>query len=98
MATTDLNFTQDESGSYKASFVSQGKCVVELERVKRGTVSVYANIEGMPPCQVATVDPAWQPSAAIEVDIMSGLTVTIVSGSEVLSAKMATYDGNILNE
>lgn len=89
MATTDLSFKQ-EGGSYKAAFTSQGEAVVQVQRKGVGELRVLAALEGMSPSTVFPfADSAnGRENIIFRLDIPSGVSVEIVSGTEVVSAKM----------
>lgn len=47
MAKTDtLEFNKEKQG-YSCEFTSVGKCVIQIDREKSGTLSIYAKLEGM---------------------------------------------------
>lgn len=92
MATTDLVFARQDNGSYKAAFTSQGESVVQVQRKRVGELRVTAALEGMSP---STVFPfadsaSGRENIVFRLDIPSGMSVEIVSGTEVVSAKMMT--------
>lgn len=87
MATTTLNFIEKD-GTWQASYISSGLCVVELEREEGGVVSVLANIQGMRAVPVGQYQNGYGADAIISVNVPSGIEVTIKSGSEVKNAKM----------
>ncbi|WP_307759275.1 hypothetical protein [uncultured Mediterranea sp.] len=95
MANQKLNFTQ-EGSKYKASFVSAGTTVVQLEREYKaenniGQLTVYAYIDGMNPVPVRN----WTSYEAsrnmiFQIDIPSGVTIEIVSLCSVINANIIT--------
>lgn len=97
MANQKLNFTQ-EGSKYKASFVSAGTTVVQLEREYKaenniGQLTVYAYIDGMNPVPVRN----WTSYEAsrnmiFQIDIPAGVTVEIVSLCRVINANIITED------
>ena len=47
MAKTDvLKFSKEKQG-YSCEFISVGKCAIQIDREKNGTLIIYAKIEGM---------------------------------------------------
>lgn len=88
MATT-LNF-EEQGGGWQAKFISEGACVVEMERSEQGTVAISANIQGMRPIPVPIVNLAnpYDSSAMFIIDIPKGLEITIKSTSKVTKAMM----------
>lgn len=95
MAKTSLNFNK-EGNIYKATFVSSGNSVVQIKRLSNsqgqlGYLQVYANIDGMDPILLAS----WNRFSSSEnlmfqVDIMAGVTITLISEYEVESANVLT--------
>ena len=46
MAKTDvLKFSKEKQG-YSCEFISVGKCAIQIDREKNGTLIIYAKIEG----------------------------------------------------
>lgn len=89
MATTN-NLTFTKSGeAYKASFVSGGLCTVQMKRKKMGGLTVSANISGMDAVPVIS-DARFSADAIFNVDVPSGLQVTVTSATEVTEAKIYT--------
>lgn len=41
-----LEFSKEKQG-YSCEFTSVGKCVIQIDREKHGTLSLYAKLEGM---------------------------------------------------
>lgn len=88
MAST-ATLTFDKVGdSWVAAFVSQGACVIELERSTNGLVSVGANLSGMATVPVAQFSNPYKADTIFEVDVPEGVEVTIKSMTEVTNAKM----------
>lgn len=87
--TTSLTFGK-KGDSYVATFSSQGPCVIEMERDKQSLVSVSANLEGMPPIPIGNFQNPYMPSLIFELDLPSGIAVTVKSSTEVRNAKMLT--------
>lgn len=84
--TTELVFTKNKKG-WQASFVSEGDCVVEVERTGQGMLQVHANLEGMKQVLVAELGPNNE-NMIFEVAVPEGVEVTITSRAEVISAKL----------
>lgn len=90
MAKQSLQFTKD-GNKYKASFVSLGTTVVQLEREYKaenniGQLTVFAYIDGMKPVPVRN----WTSYEAsrnmiFQIDIPSGVTIEIVSLCNVIN-------------
>lgn len=57
--------------------------VIQVVQKTRGIVSVSANIPGMPPSVVAVYDNPYGNSVIFQLDLPSGVEVTIKSGTEV---------------
>lgn len=89
MATTNITFSK-VGDIYEATFVSQGPCVIQLDRDKKSPVSVSANISGMQKVPIANFSNAYMEDVIFELDLTVGLEVTIKSQTEVKSAKMLT--------
>lgn len=85
--TTTLTFEQ-VNGEWVYKFVSQGACVIELERDNASLVTVKANVEGMESVPVASFQNAYVTNAIFEIDLPEGIEVTVTSQTEVKSAKM----------
>lgn len=89
MAITDLTFSK-VGDIYAATIVSQGPCVIQLDRDKNSPVSVSANISGMQQVPIANFNNAYMEDVIFELDLAVGLEATIRSQTEVKSAKMLT--------
>ena len=92
MATTDLTFLRQADGSCTASFVSEGKAVVQMMRKGLGMVSVLANIPGMEPCVVDTFHNPYNLGIVFGVDLPVGIEVTIRCDSEIAEAQIMTEE------
>lgn len=90
MATKNLEFTKNADGDYIATFTSEGASVVELERSKQGVVMVYAAIPGMTPIYIGGYMSPHSASQMIDINVLHGLEIKIVSKSEVSDAKVMT--------
>lgn len=84
---TTLTFIKSDDG-YIANFTSTGLCVIEMERDKSSLISVRANIEGMESVPMAVFKNEYSANAIFEVNVPSGIEVTIKSATEVANAKM----------
>lgn len=89
MAMTELNFKKDANDRFwETSFVSTGeRMAIELNRKKEGWCAIYGNIEGMSREMLHSFSTTAHRNLLFEVDVPSGVTVTIVSLSEVTMAK-----------
>lgn len=65
------------------------KGVVQLDLVRRGTVSVLANLPGMEPCVIDVAENPWGNGVIIEVDVPEGVMVRLRSGVEVVKGVWA---------
>lgn len=91
MATTDLTFEQQKNKEYKATYISTGSTVLQMEREAPGRIAVQASIEGMDPIDIVHKPFSQQQKDIImNIDVPSGISVDIVSGTKVLSAKVLT--------
>lgn len=82
-----LTFEQQED-KYVATFVSEGDCVIELEREDLGRVSVYANIPEMEPVLVKDFPNPYTPNVIFCLRVVAGLDITIHSATEVSNANI----------
>lgn len=89
MEITDLQFNKTSTGRWEASFVSSGAVTIQIKRVKYGSMNIYANIDGMER-SLQRGDGYYNEgsNSLFRVDVPAGLTVTIESLIEVLSAKL----------
>lgn len=89
MATTNLQFSKTSAGRWEASFVSSGAVTIQVKRVKFGSMNIYANLDGMERSYIGGYGHYNEGSNSLfRVDVPAGLTVTIESLIEVLSAKL----------
>lgn len=89
MAATSLEFSKNATNRYEASFVSEGAVVIQVERAGNGYINVYANLDGMSKTYIGGYGLYNGGSNLIfSVDVPAGVTVTIESLTEVVSAKM----------
>lgn len=98
MATTDLSFSRNPAGRYEASFVSEGPTVIQMERTEKGSISIYANLEGMEKKYIGgygNYEKGDYKNMVFMVDTLPGMTVTVESSSEVVSAKMSSGSESI---
>lgn len=88
MATKTLTFTDTATGS-RASFVSEGTSVIQIKRKTRGNrITVYAGAEGMDECYVGEMRFPFDDRQIFCLEIMKGLTVTVVSDSFIEKATL----------
>jgi hypothetical protein len=89
MAATDLQFSKNSENRYEAQFVSEGAVTIQMERSGSGYINVYANLDGMDKKFIGGYGSYNGGSNEVfTVDVPSGITVTIESLQEVVSAKM----------
>lgn len=89
MATNTLTFTKNALGRYESKFVATGeKVVVQIEKEKADSFTVYANIPGMTPVPVLPAGTLVSRNVIFELDLASGLEVTIECMSEVTDGKI----------
>lgn len=89
MEITDLQFSKTSTGRWEASFVSSGAVTIQIKRVKYGSMNIYANLDGMErSLQRGSGHYNEGSNSLFMVDVPAGLTVTIESLIEVLSAKI----------
>ena len=93
MAKTDvLKFSKEKQG-YSCEFISVGKCAIQIDREKNGTLIIYAKIEGMEYALLYQYSSTqFKDNVIFELDVQKGLSVKIVSEVGVMSAKMAYED------
>lgn len=84
---TKINFEKGKDG-WEAKFTSSGNTVVELEREKKGLVSVLANISGMRAVPIAVYNNGYSADAIIRINVPTGIEVMVRSETEVTSANM----------
>lgn len=88
MATTATLTFEKVGDIWAAKFVSDGPCVIEIEREKSSLIAVTANLDGMVEVPVTNFQNGYTPHVIFEVDVPEGVEVTIKSSSEVKLAKM----------
>lgn len=89
MAATDLQFSKNSDNRYEASFVSEGAVTIQMKRKNVGFINIYANLDGMEKKYIGGYgDYNGGANVIFTVDVSPGVTVTIESAAEVLSAKM----------
>lgn len=81
-----LEFKQQGS-AYVAQYVSFGAATIEMERTGAGQITVSANLQGMQPVVIATLE-GTENNVIFNVAGPSGCEVTIESASEVTAANM----------
>ena len=88
MAATSLEFSKNATNRYETSFVSEGAVVIQVERAGNGYINVYANLDGMSKTYIGGTVYSGNSNLIFSVDVPAGVTVTIESLTEVVSAKM----------
>ena len=87
---TELNFNYDaEKKVYKASFISGGTNVCQVDGKANRVLIVYANIPGMEPTIIHSFVNA-PANSIFNVSVPEGVEITITSSSAVSSAKVIT--------
>lgn len=93
MAKTDtLEFNKEKQG-YSCQFTSVGKCVIQIDREKSGTLSIYAKLEGMDYAllyQYPSV--SFNDNIIFYLDVQKGLSIKILSEVGIMNAKMFYED------
>lgn len=87
MATATLKF-EKIGDTWAAKFVSQGSCVIEMERAEQSPVSVTGSIGGLADVPIAVFQNPYGANAIFEIDVAEGIEVTVKSTTEVLQAKI----------
>lgn len=88
MAATDLSFEKNSENRNQASFVSEGAVTVQMQRRDAGAVNIYANLDGMEKKYIGGYGHYNGGNNVIfSINVPVGVTVTIESFSEVVSAK-----------
>lgn len=87
MAVATLNF-EKVGDVWATKFLSEGSCVIEMERKDKGLVSVLANIDDMEAVVVTNFENPYSANVIFEVDVPEGLEVTVRSATEVTNAKV----------
>lgn len=84
----EISFSKNDKGFWETSFVSNGNCqALEIIREKPGTLLVYGHIDGMNKVLLDDYGPGADCNQLIEIDIPTDVTITLVSYTEVKSAK-----------
>lgn len=84
-----LNFNK-EGDVYVARFQSEGNTAIHMEREEWGVVSVLASIGGLSPVPIAEFKNGYTPNVIFEVNVPSGIEITIKSQTEVIEAQTLT--------
>lgn len=88
METTALSFVKNGEDRYEATFVSEGDCVIELERKEQRIVVVYAALDGMKYVPIANFHNPDVTDVIFRLRVPEEVLVKIKSGSVVSSGKM----------
>lgn len=89
MATNNLTFTQTAAHKWEAKFVATGeKVVVQIDRAKAGAFHAFANLPGMTPVPVASATDLGGANLIFELNVASGVEITLQSLTEPTSAKI----------
>ena len=86
MEIKELKFKANDKGNHEATFVSNGKATVFIDRNVKSSVDVSLGVTGIPPIKYQSVDTE---SADVILDVIApaGVTVVVTSYSPVLAAK-----------
>lgn len=85
---TALSFTKTSGGHWEASFTSSGdRIAVEVNRVASGPLIVCAAIDSMNKKTVQDFGPGADADMIFEVDVPEGITITVISFTEVKTGK-----------
>ncbi len=88
MATT-LSFVQNEHGHYEASCTSSGdRMAVEVNRTSPGTLIIFGCIDGLEKTILQNFGPGADQNIIFEIDVPDEVVISIVSYTEVTSAKI----------
>lgn len=82
---TKINFAK-EGVNETYTFKPTGAIVVQVEREAMGFFTVYGNLEGMEKVPILNV--RFEKDLIFKIDVPSSVTITMVSGSHVLNAKI----------
>lgn len=86
---TSLSFTQNEQGHYEASCTSQGdRMAVEVNRTAPGTLIIFGCIDGLEKTTLQNFGPGADQNIIFEIDVPEDVELSIVSYTEVTSAKI----------
>lgn len=84
----ELTFRKNESDKWESVIESEGKPIaVEINRDKHGSLLFYGSLTGMEKVLLENYGPYADKHQIVEIDVPSGVTITIESGVEVTSAK-----------
>lgn len=86
MEIKELKFKANDKGNHEATFVSNGKATVFIDRNVKSSVDVSLGVTGIPPIKYQSVDTE-SADVILEVEAPAGVTVVVTSYSPVLAAK-----------
>lgn len=82
----DIEFTE-KNGRYVADFVSEGKCVIQVDNGTVDDLILYRHMPGMEPNAYDKMD--FEPRKRVfDLDVPAGMMIRIISKTEVKAAKM----------
>lgn len=85
METNNVNFTKNDSGKLEATIELPGRINFYARFNGKGSVKVYVAVEGISePVHVGTSD--YGTSVAMDINLIPGTTVMLVTGSEIVEA------------
>lgn len=86
---TALTFTQNPKDQWEASFIASGERVgVEVNRSSSGPLIVLASIDGLSKQTIHSFSPDSGADIIFEVDVPAEIEISIISFTEVTSAKV----------
>lgn len=86
MEIKELKFKANDKGNHEATFVSNGKATVFIDRNVKSSVDVSLGVTGIPPIKYQSVDTE-SADVILEVEAPAGVTVVVTSYSPVLASK-----------
>jgi len=82
----DIEFIE-KNGLYVADFVSEGKCVIQVDNGTADEFVLYRHMPGMEPSSYDKLD--FEPRKRVfDLDVPTGMMIRIISKTEVKAAKM----------
>ena len=87
----ELTFSRNEAGQYEASFVADGATTIQLQRSEEGSIKIYANLDGMDKKYIGgygAYEKGDYRNMLFTLDVIPGMTVTVVSEANVESAML----------
>lgn len=88
MTTESLTFTRNANGAFSATFTSQGGSIIQIDRAEPSLISVSCGLPEMDKIPVGRFANGYTASEIFNLDVPSGVEVTIESGTAVTAAKI----------